>query len=81
MQLTLFLGLFLTDAQTPIDIMQGWLKSVATWNPLTRILHVARLGFVDGNGVSDLIIGIVVMAVLGSLAWFFALSGLRRLDD
>lgn len=81
MQLTLFLGLFLTDAQTPIDIMQGWLKSVATWNPLTRILHVARLGFVDGNGVSDLIIGIAVMAVLGFLAWFFALSGLRRLDD
>jgi ABC-2 type transport system permease protein len=80
-QLTLFLGLFLTDAQTPIDIMEGWLQDVARWNPLTRVLHVARLGFVDGGGLSDLLLGIAVMGVLGSLAWVFALSGLRSLDD
>ena len=81
MQLTLFLGLFLTDAQTPIDIMKGWLQTVATWNPLTRVLHVARLGFVEGGSVSDLVLGVAVMIVLGSLTWLFAFTGLRRLDD
>lgn len=81
MQLTLFLGLFLTDAQTPIDIMTGWLQGVATWNPLTRVLHVARMGFVEGSSTADLGLGIVVMVLLGALAWVFALTGLRRLDD
>ncbi len=81
MQLTLFLGLFLTDAQTPIEVMQGWLQTVARWNPLTRVLHVARMGFIDGLGGRDLLIGTLVMAGLAGITWMFALSGLSSLDD
>jgi ABC-2 type transport system permease protein len=81
MQLTLFLGLFLTDAQTPIEIIDGWLEPVATWNPLTRILHLARQGFVEGFDPRDTIIGLVVMVVLGIGSVAFALTGLARLDD
>jgi ABC-type polysaccharide/polyol phosphate export permease len=61
--------------------MTGWLQTVATWNPLTRVLHVARLGFVEGGSIGDLVLGLIVMIVLGSLAWLFAFTGLRRLDD
>jgi len=81
MQLTLFLGLFLTDAQTPIEVMDGWLEFVARWNPLTRVLHVARIGFVDGIGGADLLIGIVVIVLASIGAWAFAFTGLGRLDD
>lgn len=81
MQLTLFLGLFLTDAQTPIEIIDGWLEPVATWNPLTRILHLARQGFVEGFDPRDTAVGIAVMVVLGALSALFAFTGLARLDD
>jgi hypothetical protein len=42
---------------------------------------VARLGFVEGGSIGDLVLGLIVMIVLGSLAWLFAFTGLRRLDD
>lgn len=80
MQLTLFLGLFLTDAQTPLEVMDGWLRPVAEWNPLTRVLGVARQGFVGGPDWSTTLTGIAAMAVLSVLTALFALTGIRRLD-
>ncbi len=49
MQLTFFLVLFLTEAQTPLNVMQGWLEQVARINPFTNVLRLARLGFVDAD--------------------------------
>ena len=80
MQLTLFLGLFLTDAQTPLEVMDGWLRPVAEWNPLTRVLGVARQGFVGGPDWSTTLTGIAAMAVLSVLTALFAFTGIRRLD-
>jgi hypothetical protein len=45
MQLTLFLALFLTTAQAPLEVMEGWLYDVARVNPLTNVLRLARMGF------------------------------------
>ena len=81
MQLTLFLGLFLTDAQTPIPLMDGWLEYVARWNPLTQVLDVARIGFIDGISGRDLLVGMLVMVAISAGAWLFAFTGLARLDD
>ena len=81
MQLTLFLGLFLTDAQTPIPLMDGWLEYVARWNPLTQVLDVARIGFIDGINGRDLLVGMLVMVAISAGAWLFAFTGLARLDD
>ena len=80
MQLTLFLGLFLTDAQTPLEVMDGWLRPVTEWNPLTRVLGVARQGFVGGPDWSTTLTGIAAMAVLSVLTALFAFTGIRRLD-
>ena len=41
MQLTLFNALFLTNAQTPLSVMTGWLHSIARINPFTNILRLA----------------------------------------
>ena len=81
MQLTLFLGLFLTDAQTPIPLMDGWLEYVARWNPLTQVLDVARIGFIDGISGRDLLVGMLVMVAISAGTWLFAFTGLARLDD
>jgi ABC-type polysaccharide/polyol phosphate export permease len=61
--------------------MDGWLRPVAEWNPLTRVLGVARQGFVGGPEWSTTLVGIAAMAVLAALTALFAFTGLRRLDS
>jgi ABC-type multidrug transport system permease subunit len=80
MQLTLFLSLFLTEAQTPLDVMQGWLHGVARVNPLTNVLRLARTGFLGEITWHDSWGGLLALAVLGGLAMLFAATGLRSLD-
>ena len=60
--------------------MLGWLRPVAEWNPLTRVLGVARQGFVGGPDWSTTLTGIAAMAVLSVLTALFAFTGIRRLD-
>jgi ABC-2 type transport system permease protein len=81
MQLTLFLALFLTSAQTPLSIMEGWLHEVARINPLTNVLRMARAGFL-GDITWDVVWGgLVALLVMNALALWFARRGLDRLDD
>jgi ABC-2 type transport system permease protein len=79
MQLSLFLTLFLTEAQMPLSIMSGWLHSVARVNPLTNVLRLAREGFVGDVTWDHTWGGLLALAVLSALALQFALSGVRRL--
>jgi ABC-2 type transport system permease protein len=81
MQLSLFLALFLTTAQAPIIIMEGWLKSVARVNPFTQILQLARAGFVDEMAWQHIWGGVIAIVVIGTLAIAFAWTGLRKLQD
>jgi ABC-2 type transport system permease protein len=81
MQLTLFLGLFLTTAQAPLSIMQGWLYDVARLNPFTQILQLARAGFVNEMAWEHIWGGLVAILVIGALTTVFAWTGLRRLQD
>lgn len=81
MQLTLFFGLFLTEAQTPIPLMAGWLPTVAEYNPLNQVLRLARVGFVGDPRWSEAWPGLVTLAVLTALATLFARRGLASLDD
>ncbi|MFN3255538.1 MAG: ABC transporter permease [Ilumatobacter sp.] len=82
MQLTLFLGLFLTEAQTPSFVIQGWLDSVVRVNPLNNIIRLARLGFLDPDMTWDHTWGGLVAVVgLATATLWFARRGLDRLDQ
>ncbi len=82
MQLTFFLVLFLTEAQTPLSVMQGWLEQVARVNPFTNLLRLSRLGFVDADITWDNTWGgLLAIAVISAGSLWFARSGLDRLSD
>ena len=82
MQLTFFLLVFLTDAQTPLFIMEGWLEQVARINPFTNIIRLGRLGWLDAPITWDNTWGgLMALTVLSTLTLLFARTSLGRLDD
>ena len=78
-QVGIFLTLFLSTAQVPLDVMSGWLHAVARWNPMTPVLQLARAGFIGSVEWGEVWPGIIAL-VAGSagLVWF-AYRGMRRL--
>jgi ABC-type multidrug transport system permease subunit len=79
-QIVIFVGLFTSTAQVPLAVATGWLHDVASVNPITQVLRLARQSTLE-SGVtwSDTWPGLVALAVgVGALGWF-ALRGLRRL--
>lgn len=78
MQVGMFVGIFLSTAQVPLEVMTGWLKGVARFNPTTYILGMGRQGFIGSVSWADTWPGLVAIAggclVLGA----FALRGLRK---
>ena len=45
MQIGIFLSVFLSTAQMPLHLIEGWLHVVARFNPMTNVLDLARQGF------------------------------------
>jgi ABC-2 type transport system permease protein len=80
MQLTLFLGLFMSSAQAPLEVMEGWLHQVARVNPFTNVLRLARVGFLGEVNWADMWGGLVALVLMGLAAMWFARTGLDRLD-
>jgi ABC-2 type transport system permease protein len=80
MQLTLFIALFLSEAQTPLRLMQGWLHGVARINPFTNILRMSREGFVGTLSWNNTWGGLLALVVLTALTMWFARRGLDKLD-
>ena len=81
MQLTLFSALFLTNAQAPLNIMTGWLHTVARINPFTNILRLARQGFLGEVTWDNTWGGLVAIVGLSTLTLIFAYRGLAKLAD
>jgi len=82
MQLTFFLLIFLTEAQTPLSVMQGWLENVARINPFNNVIGLARLGFLDAPITWDHTWGgVLALFVIGALSMLFARRGLDKLSD
>lgn len=85
MQLTMFMGLYLSSAQVPLPLIIGWLHAVARINPVTNILRLARQGLVSKSS-SDYLSwgntwgGLVAIFGMSILALFFAKRGLGKLD-
>jgi ABC-2 type transport system permease protein len=79
MQVGMLLLIFLTTAYAPLDLLQGWLQTVARYNPVTQVLELARQGFVGGVTWNDTWPGLLVIAGLLALLTFAALRGMRQI--
>lgn len=78
MQMGVFLSVFLSTAQMPVELMSGWLDDVARYNPVTKVLALARQGFL--GEVTWETTGEGMLAIAGMLAvlGFFAYRGMRK---
>lgn len=80
MQTAIFLGIFLSTAQMPLELLSGWLKQVATYNPITPIMKIARFEFLGGQTWEGTWPGLVSLAGLLAVTFLFAARSLNRLS-
>ena len=74
----IFMVLFLAPVFVPLNLLEGWLETIASLNPFTTILDAAR-GFLAGEPANTLsAYGIGLALVLAFALW--ALFGLRRAE-
>jgi len=78
MQMPVFLALFLAPVYVPLDLLSGWVQTVARVNPVTPLMEAAR-GLVSG-GDADIALAAPVAAGLVVLFAAWALRGLRRAE-
>jgi ABC-2 type transport system permease protein len=78
MQAGMLLLVLTTTAYAPLDLLTGWLHTVARYNPVTQILEAARQGFIGGVTWSDTWPGLLCLAGLLALLSALALRGMRR---
>lgn len=81
MQLTLFNAIFLSNAQTPLNVMTGWLHTVARVNPFNNILRLAREGWLGDVTWHDSWGGLVGIVGMSALTLTFAYRGLAKLSN
>ena len=78
MQTPVFLLMFLAPVWVPYELLSGWLKSVASVNPMTALLEASR-GFIAGSpihvGLAFALSGLMVVFFA-----FFARGGLRSAE-
>ena len=78
MQVPVFLILFLAPVYVPVDLLHGWIQSVARVNPVTPMLEAAR-GLLQGDHVSiAAAFGCAVALLVVALPW--AARGLRSAE-
>lgn len=79
MQTPVFVLLFLAPVYVPLSLLDGWIHTVASWNPVTALLEAGR-GFVDGSPYHS---GLAFLVALGlaALLGVFAVTGLRQAES
>jgi len=81
-QLGIFVTMFLSTAQVPLEVMAPELRSVARLNPVTQILSLARQAFVgDGVTWSGTWPGLLAIALAVAVMFPVALRGIVRFAD
>jgi ABC-type multidrug transport system permease subunit len=78
MQAGMLALIFLTPAYAPLELLQGWLQTVAEINPVTQVLEATRQGFVGELSWGDTWPGIVAVAGMATLLATLALREMRR---
>jgi ABC-2 type transport system permease protein len=78
MQMPVFLTLFFAPVYVPLDLLQGWLHAIASFNPLTALLEAGRsLIAGDPSGVALAFVTAFALAAAFSL---WAVRGLRKAE-
>jgi ABC-type multidrug transport system permease subunit len=78
MQAGMLVLILTTTAYAPLDVLTGWLQTVAEYNPVTQILDAARQGFVGGVTWGETWPGLLALAGLLAVLSALALRGMRR---
>jgi len=68
---------FLTTAFQPKQALSGWLKTVATYNPVTYLLSGLRSLISTGWDGTELLKALAAIAVVGTVSLSLALAALR----
>jgi ABC-2 type transport system permease protein len=78
MQMPVFILLFLAPVYVPLDLLSGWIESVARINPFTALLEGGRDLISGGDVRAALIYGVAL--VLLALFGVWGVRGLRRAE-
>jgi ABC-2 type transport system permease protein len=78
MQTGLFIVIFLSTAQMPINLLTGWLHGVARFNPMTNVLALAREGFLGPVTWAQTWPGLLALAGMIIAAVLFAARGMQK---
>jgi ABC-type multidrug transport system permease subunit len=78
MQVPAFLFLFLAPVWVPYDLLTGWVKGAAGFNPLTLVLESGR-GFLDGDP-TKVLPAFAVAALLAGVSVLWARGGLHSAE-
>jgi ABC-type multidrug transport system permease subunit len=81
MQAGMFILVLMSTAYAPLELLQGWLHTVATINPATQVLEMARQGFLGSVTWHDTWPGLLALAGLIAVLATFALRGMKRMAD
>lgn len=79
LQIGIFFTTFLSTGNVPLEDQVGWTKPIATVNPLTQVLELARQGFLGDVSWSTTWPGLLAIAGSAAGLWIFAVTGLKRL--
>lgn len=74
----LFAGLFLSGAFFPRDLMDGWFKTVAGYNPFTYLIEGLRTLVIDGLDAGQFATAIGVAAAIFAAGMLLSSAALRR---
>ena len=78
MQIPIFLLLFMAPVYVPLNLINGWVNTAASYNPVTAFVEAGR-GFISGQpDVTGL--AYLCGAGLVGLALVWTLTGLRRAE-
>ncbi len=78
MQMPIFILLFLAPVYVPIDLLSGWIHTVAQINPVTALVEAGR-GFISGRE-TRVVVAFAAGAGLSALGIVWAIRGLRRAE-
>lgn len=78
MQFPVFLVLFLAPVYVPLDLLSGWIHTIASINPVTALLEAGR-GFISGDPVL-VAASFAIALALSALFAFWARGGLRSAE-